>query len=70
MSQVATTDQPEVLTLTEAAELLRFSKAHLCHIMQGKVKDLPPLPHISVGRRKLFRRSALMDWLVAIERTR
>jgi hypothetical protein len=57
----------EVLTLAEAAHLLRCSKAHLSNVLSGRVSSLPPLPHVSLGRRKLIRRAALERWLGELE---
>lgn len=33
----------EVLTIREAATLLRCSKAHVQNLLAGKVKDAPPV---------------------------
>lgn len=57
----------ELLTLTEASKVLRCSKAHLCNVLKGKVASLPPLPHLSLGRRTLIRRAVLQLWLERLE---
>jgi excisionase family DNA binding protein len=57
----------EMLTLKEAAQVLRCSKAHLCNVLKGKVASLPPLPHVSLGRRTLIRRAVLQHWLERLE---
>jgi excisionase family DNA binding protein len=57
-----------VLTLREAAEVLRCSKAHLSNIVNGKVSGLPALPVLRIGRRLLIRRDALDRWLLSVER--
>jgi hypothetical protein len=56
-----------VLTFKEAAAALRCSKAHLSHIINGKVAGLPPLPVARIGRRVIIRREALVKWLWIIE---
>jgi hypothetical protein len=56
--------------LTDAAQLLRCSKAHLCNVLNGKVPSLPPMPHVSLGRRKLIRRAALQRWLEQLEESK
>ena len=65
------TDNPgaeaELLTLLEASRLLRCSKAHLSNVLNGRVERLPPLPHVSLGRRKLIRRVVLDQWLRSLE---
>ncbi len=65
--QVDTVNQRQILTMGEAADFLRFSKAHLSHLVNGKVDGVPPPPCVRVGRRILFRRSSLVGWLGAIE---
>jgi len=56
-----------VLTFTEAAAELRCSKAHLSHIINGRVAGLPPLPVARIGRRVIIRREALVKWLWIVE---
>lgn len=53
----------ELLTIAEVAVELRCSKAHVCNAISGRLKNVSPLPAISMGRRKLVRRSALDTWL-------
>jgi excisionase family DNA binding protein len=57
----------DILTTEEVSRELRCSKAHVCNCINGKVKGLPPLPAIALGRRKLVRRSALEAWLAQNE---
>jgi len=57
-----------VLTLREAAAVLRCSKAHLSNIINRKVPGLPDLPVVRIGRRTLIRRDALDRWLLSVER--
>lgn len=52
----------EVLTVAEAAQLLRMSKNALyAAIRRGEI------PHRRVGRRILCGRTALLNWLAASE---
>lgn len=60
----------ELLTLQEAAQALRCSKAHLSNVLNGKVASLPPLPHLSLGRRTLIRRAILEQWIARLEQIR
>jgi len=55
----------DILTITEVAEVLRCSKAHVCNVLQGRVHGLPKLTHFSLGRRKLIRREWLDAWMEA-----
>jgi excisionase family DNA binding protein len=52
----------EILTAAEVAAELRCSKAHVYNTIAGNVEGVSPLPAISMGRRKLVRRSALEEW--------
>jgi excisionase family DNA binding protein len=61
-------DTFDLLTLADAAELLRCSKAHVCKAVYGRVPGCPPIPAISLGRRKLIRREALRLWMERNER--
>ena len=56
-----------ILTLAEAATVLRCSKSHLSNLLNGKVLGMPPLPTVRVGRRVLFRLESLEDWLGQVE---
>jgi excisionase family DNA binding protein len=56
-------DSSEIMTVTEVAERLRCSKAHVCNAINGKVRGVTPLPAIHMGRRMLIRVSALAAWL-------
>lgn len=51
-----------ILTVAEVAAELRCSKAHVYNAIAGKVDGVNSLPAISMGRRKLVRRSALERW--------
>jgi len=59
---------PEVLTMIEVAKILRCSKAHVCNVIAGRVSSLPPLAHMSLGRRILVRRASLEQWMASLER--
>jgi hypothetical protein len=58
----------EILTVADVAAELHCSKAHVLNAISGKLKNVTPLPSVSVGRRKLVRRAALAAWLRANER--
>ena len=53
----------EVLTVADVAKILRCSKAHVCKIINGKVRDTAPIPAINLGRRKIVRIQSLMRWM-------
>ena len=56
-----------ILTLSEAARILRCSKTHVQNLIAGKLPDLPPLPIVRIGRRVLIRQEALKQWFVSLE---
>ena len=58
---------PPILNLAEAAKLVRCSRAHLCNVISGKVRGIPHLPTVRIGRRVLFRRESLEQWLREVE---
>jgi hypothetical protein len=58
---------PMALTLTEVANRLRCSKAHVSHLIAGTVPGLPQLPHIPLGRRKVVLASSLQLWMSKAE---
>jgi len=53
----------DLLTMREVAKLLHCSKAHVCNAIAGKVRGCPPIPAVSLGRRKLVRRESLLHWI-------
>lgn len=57
----------EILTANDVARELHVSKAHVHNLINGKVHGTLPLPAISLGRRRLVRRSILNAWLRANE---
>ncbi len=59
------TNTHRILTLSEVAEVLRCSKTHVAHVINGQVRDLPRLTHFRMGRRKLVRREWLEAWMEA-----
>ena len=45
----------EILTAKEVAEELRCSRAQVYRLLNGAVKDVPQLPYISLGRKRVVR---------------
>jgi hypothetical protein len=58
-------DSKSVLTINEVARRLRCSKAHVCNLMNGRVRGVPRLPHATLGRRKLTTDEWLATWMEA-----
>jgi len=51
------------MTLKQAANYLRISKAHLSNVINHKVANVPPLRHAQIGRRILIKREWADEWL-------
>ena len=58
----------EILTVRDVALELRCSIAHVYNVINGKVKNVPRLPTIAIGRRKLIQRETLENWKESNER--
>ncbi len=55
----------QILTMREVAEVLRCSKTHVAHLINGQVPGLPRLTHFCLGRRKVVRSEWLVEWMEA-----
>lgn len=56
-------NQFDLLTMSEVAQLLHCSKAHVCNAVNGKLRGCRPIPSVRMGRRMLVRRESLMVWI-------
>lgn len=56
-----------ILTVIEVAAELRCSKAHVHHLITGKVPGVRPLPSLWLGRRRLVLRASFEEWLRSSE---
>lgn len=56
------------LTPAEACERLRCSKGQLSKIINGKIKGVPPLKHLRLGRRVLIREEVFESWMGEVEK--
>src|SRR5262249_7515124 len=56
-----------VLTVYEVAQELKCSKTHVYNLINNRVAGVKPLPTISLGRKKLIRRSSFEAWKRANE---
>ncbi len=61
-------DTSKTLSIKELANLLSCSKTHALHVLEGRVKGLSKLAHLSLGRRKVVRRDWLDSWMEANKR--
>lgn len=57
----------EIMDVKTAAHYLGISRSHLSHILAGKVRGVPAIPHVRAGRRALIRRSVIDHWLLEQE---
>ena len=60
-------DNAPLLTVPEVARELRCSKAHVHHLITGKVRGVRPLPSLWLGRRRLVLRASFEEWIRANE---
>jgi len=58
----------ELLTRTEAMNLLKLKPSHFSKVVNGYIHSIPPIPCVRIGRRQLFRREALETWIIEVER--
>src|ERR1017187_10169513 len=68
-TRLTTPDYPpgEIMTAAEVARYLHCSKAHVYNAINGKIENVPPLPALALGRRRLVRRATLESWISANE---
>ena len=61
-------DSP-LMTMDEAAAFLRVSRASLYEQTRNRarIRQAKPLPHIRIGKRIIFRRESLEQWLKELE---
>lgn len=59
----------DVLTIREAAGVLRCSKTHVSKLVRGLVPGVPALPHVRAGRRLLISKVWIEEWLEAAKIT-
>jgi excisionase family DNA binding protein len=53
----------KLLDMGEVAKRLGCCKGHVSKLINGKVKGLPKLPCIRLGRRTMVSEDALNEWL-------
>jgi excisionase family DNA binding protein len=52
-----------LLSMSEVAQILGCSKAHVSNVVAGRVQGCNPLPALRLGRRTLIRRESLLSWI-------
>lgn len=66
----AAAEPREIMDIKAAASYLGVSRSHLSHLLAGKVRGVPAIPHVRAGRRALIRRAVIDQWILAQEQTR
>ncbi len=56
-----------LLDRLEAMERLRLKPAHFSKVVSRKIKGLPPVACVRIGRRQLFRLDTLEGWTIEVE---
>jgi hypothetical protein len=57
----------EIMTAEDVARYLHCSKAHVYNAINGKIPNVPPLPAVCLGRRRLVRHPSLDLWIAINE---
>jgi excisionase family DNA binding protein len=60
-------DPNEILTVQQAAQVLKVSYSHMLRLIRGEVDRLPPVQHVRAGRTVRLRRGALAEWIRNVE---
>ena len=60
-------DPNEILTIQQAARVLKVSYSHMLRLIRGEVNGMPPVHHVRAGRSVRVRRGALTDWIRTVE---
>ena len=60
-------DPNEILTVQQAARVLKVSYSHMLRLIRGEVNGMPPVHHVRAGRSVRVRRGALTDWIRTVE---
>ena len=60
-------DPNEILTVHQAAQVLKVSYSHMLRLVRGEVSGMPPVHHVRAGRSVRIRRGALTDWIRNVE---
>ncbi len=61
-------DPNEILTVHQAARVLKVSYSHMLRLIRGEVNGMPPVHHVRAGRTVRVRRGALTEWISNVER--
>ena len=67
--EICVSNQPLLLDLDQAAELLGLKPSQLYQLTRQRsiVRQAIPLPHVRLGKRLAFRRESLERWVAELE---
>jgi predicted DNA-binding transcriptional regulator AlpA len=57
-----------LLNTDEVRGMLRMKRCYLSRLVNGHVKNAPPLSCVRIGRKVLFLESSVRDWIVEAEK--
>jgi excisionase family DNA binding protein len=66
-SESIAVDPNEILTVQQAAQVLKVSYSHMLRLIRGQVSGMPPVHHVRAGRSVRIRRGALTEWIRSVE---
>jgi excisionase family DNA binding protein len=61
--------EPLLLNLEQASQLLNLTPPQLYELLRtrSRVRHRVPLPFVRIGKRCMFRKEALQQWIAALE---
>jgi hypothetical protein len=65
-----TTSETRLLTRVETMGRLRLKSSHFSKVVHGKIKGLPTLPVVQIGRCQFFRPESVERWIIEVEKMR
>jgi excisionase family DNA binding protein len=60
-------DPDEILTVEQAARVLKVSYSHMLRLLNGQVPGMARIRCVRAGRSIRVRRGALMEWMREVE---
>ena len=57
----------ELLTRQQVMDMLGMKASHFSKVSNGKVRGLPPIPHLNIGRLQRFRAESVREWILRVE---
>jgi excisionase family DNA binding protein len=69
LDPVTRDDANEILTVRQAAQVLKVSYSHMLRLIRGDVTGMPPVHYVRSGRSVRVRLGALAEWINEVEKS-